>query len=271
MKPIFSIITVNYNNKDGLRKTIQSVINQDFKNFEYIIIDGGSTDGSVEVIKEYADKIDYWVSEPDKGIYNAMNKGILQVHGEYLNFMNSGDLFYNNNVLTKFSTLCNKDIILGKQKFSNGRTEEPPCENFTMMTLFKEHINHQSTFISHKLFTKQKYDENYRIMSDWKFFVDHLIFKNCTFQIIPEYIALYDITGISAQMSETRYHEKGNILQSYLPPRIYKDYINFIKIDSPITYLMPEIFPYPSLERAIIKLIKGIIKIHKIYLKIIAS
>lgn len=79
MKPIFSIITVNYNNKDGLRKTIQSVINQDFKNFEYIIIDGGFTDGCVEIIKEYADKIDYWVSEPDKGIYNAMNKGILQV------------------------------------------------------------------------------------------------------------------------------------------------------------------------------------------------
>lgn len=95
----FSIITINYNNKEGLRKTIESVVGQSFRDFEYIIIDGGSTDGSIEVIKEYAGKVDYWVSEPDKGIYHAMNKGVLQAHGEYLNFMNSGDEFYNNGVL----------------------------------------------------------------------------------------------------------------------------------------------------------------------------
>lgn len=80
----FSIITINYNNKEGLRKTIESVVGQSFRDFEYIIIDGGSTDGSIEVIKEYAGKVDYWVSEPDKGIYHAMNKGVLQAHGEYL-------------------------------------------------------------------------------------------------------------------------------------------------------------------------------------------
>ena len=74
----FSIITINYNNKEGLRKTIESVVGQSFRDFEYIIIDGGSTDGSVEVIKEYAGKVDYWVSESDKGIYHAMNKGVLQ-------------------------------------------------------------------------------------------------------------------------------------------------------------------------------------------------
>ena len=72
----YSIITVNYNNKEGLRKTIESVINQTFQDFEYIVIDGGSTDGSLEVINHYAEKITYWVSEPDKGVYNAMNKGI---------------------------------------------------------------------------------------------------------------------------------------------------------------------------------------------------
>ena len=77
----FSIITINYNNKEGLRKTIESVVGQSFRDFEYIIIDGGSTDGSIEVIKEYAGKVDYWVSEPDKGIYHAMNKGVLQAHG----------------------------------------------------------------------------------------------------------------------------------------------------------------------------------------------
>jgi glycosyltransferase involved in cell wall biosynthesis len=86
-----SVITINYNNAIGLRKTIESVVNQTFRDYEYIIIDGGSTDGSVDVIKEYADKIDYWVSEPDKGIYNAMNKGVAAAHGEYTNFLNSGD------------------------------------------------------------------------------------------------------------------------------------------------------------------------------------
>ena len=83
-----SVITINFNNRDGLRKTIESVVNQTYKDFEYIVIDGGSTDGSVDVIKEYTDRIDYWVSEPDKGIYNAMNKGIDVAQGEYCLFLN---------------------------------------------------------------------------------------------------------------------------------------------------------------------------------------
>lgn len=97
---IISIITINYNNKVGLKKTIESVIQQDFNSFEFIVIDGGSTDGSYDVIQEYRNYIDYWVSEPDKGIYNAMNKGITIARGEYCNFMNSGDFFYDKNVLS---------------------------------------------------------------------------------------------------------------------------------------------------------------------------
>ena len=92
MKKI-SIITINYNNCEGLRRTIESVVNQTCRDFEYIIIDGGSTDGSVDVIKRYADNIDYWVSEPDKGIYNAMNKGIRMATGDYVQILNSGDMF----------------------------------------------------------------------------------------------------------------------------------------------------------------------------------
>ena len=86
----YSIITVNYNNKEGLRNTIESVIHQTYRDFEFIVIDGGSTDGSAEVLKEYDSQITYWVSEKDKGIYNAMNKGIAKATGDYLNFMNSG-------------------------------------------------------------------------------------------------------------------------------------------------------------------------------------
>ena len=96
-----SIITINYNDKIGLSKTINSVLNQSWQKFEFIVIDGGSNDGGLEVIEQNKDKIDYWVSEPDKGVYNAMNKGIKVAKGEYLIFMNSGDTFYDDNVLEK--------------------------------------------------------------------------------------------------------------------------------------------------------------------------
>ena len=94
-----SIITINYNNARGLERTIKSVICQTFTNYEYIIVDGGSTDGSLEVINKYADHISKWVSEPDEGIYNAMNKGTRMASGEYFNYMNSGDCFCDAHVL----------------------------------------------------------------------------------------------------------------------------------------------------------------------------
>src|SRR5574339_979809 len=94
-----SIITVNYNDKAGLEKTLRSVTSQTLKDFEYVVIDGGSNDGSKELIESYADKIDYWVSEPDKGVYSAMNKGIKAATGEFVIFMNGGDLFYDTQVL----------------------------------------------------------------------------------------------------------------------------------------------------------------------------
>jgi len=108
----FSIITVNYNNKTGLFNTIKSVINQTFSDFEFIIIDGGSDDGSIEVIKEYSDRITYWVSERDNGIYNGMNKGIVQAKGDYVNFMNSGDTFYSNNTLENVYSMMNYNYII---------------------------------------------------------------------------------------------------------------------------------------------------------------
>ena len=109
-----SIITVNYNDAEGLERTIKSVMSQSFKDFEFIIIDGGSTDASVDVIKKYEDKIDYWVSERDGGIYPGMNKGLRQAKGEYVNFMNGGDSYYSPDVLNAiFALNSNADIITG--------------------------------------------------------------------------------------------------------------------------------------------------------------
>ena len=121
----YSIITVNYNNKDGLRKTIESVIHQTFRDFEFIVIDGGSTDGSAEVLKEYDAQIDYWVSEPDNGVYYAMNKGTRQAHGDYLNFMNSGDCLYDEKVLEHLSAKgLSADIIVGRDYHFNETTQQ---------------------------------------------------------------------------------------------------------------------------------------------------
>ena len=112
------IITVNFNHKEGLKNTIVSVINQkSFNDYEFIVIDGGSSDGSKDIIEKYARHIDYWVSEKDEGIYNGMNKGIRVAKGDYLIFMNSGDTFYNDHVLKDvFCVDRNADFITGNHE-----------------------------------------------------------------------------------------------------------------------------------------------------------
>jgi glycosyltransferase involved in cell wall biosynthesis len=234
----FSVITINYNNREGLRQTIESVIGQSFSDYEYIIIDGGSTDGSVEVIKEYADKIDYWVSEPDNGIYNAMNKGILQAHGEYLNFMNSGDCFHDTSVLEKVNIVAKADLVLGRD-YRNGcddRGHGFGKQNISLVDLWKEPINHQSAFIRRCLFEKYMYDESYEIFADQKFFADVLIRDNCSFQNIEMIVVDYDENGLSANslLLDT---ERTRIFRELLPERVLVDYELFMNrygLDAPI-------------------------------------
>ena len=132
--------------------TIRSVLGQTYKDFEYVIIDGGSTDGSVEVIKKYASRIDYWVSEPDKGIYNAMNKGIKKASGDYLNFMNSGDAYHSPSTLEIIEGLhSNADIIIGGYyETERGVAHVIPQQEITLLTLMKYTINHQASFYNRK-------------------------------------------------------------------------------------------------------------------------
>ena len=112
-----TIITISYNAVLGIERTINSVITQTYSNLQYIIIDGGSTDGTVDIIKKYADKIDYWVSEPDSGIYYAMNKGIAIADGDWINFMNAGDYFVDRNVIEQIfqhNIECTDNVIYRK-------------------------------------------------------------------------------------------------------------------------------------------------------------
>lgn len=225
-----SIITINYNNKEGLDHTIKSVVGQSTNNFEYIIIDGGSTDGSLDVINLYSNRISHWISEKDHGIYNAMNKGISIANGKYCLFLNSGDYLYDNNVVSELLSHTEEkdDFIIGRVFFSNTGEYSNVDQNLTMLRFFQSSIPHPSTLIKRSLLLQNKYDENYRIVSDWKFFIQELILKNASFRILNTVVACFDSTGISSQNIRLVEKERNLVLNELLPNRIRIDYLRFI-------------------------------------------
>lgn len=223
----YSVITINYNNCLGLRKTIESVISQTYDDYEFIIIDGGSIDGSVDIINEFVKGISYWVSEKDHGIYHAMNKGVAQAHGNYCIFMNSGDCFYNNSVLrTIHSVASNEDIIVGKVavKKKGMIISPPPKDELTFYHLYSGSVPHQGAFIRTDLLRKYPYDETLRISSDWKFFVQTMILDNCHVRFLDEYVAKYDVNGLSSDNPKLMREEKEIVLKELFPPRVLADY-----------------------------------------------
>ncbi|GHU69645.1 glycosyl transferase [Bacteroidia bacterium] len=223
-----SIITINFNNAEGLQKTIESVISQSFTDFEYIIIDGGSTDGSVDVIEAYADRITYWISEPDKGIYNAMNKGILQAKGEYCLFLNSGDFLYKDTVLQNAAAkMSDADVIYGNafnvDNDKKIRSNILISSQLSMRNFYASSILHPATFIKKKLFESSLYDEQYHVISDWYFFVQKIIFENCTTQYLNMNISCVVPAGESLQ-NPIHWTERKKAMDVLLPQRIQKDY-----------------------------------------------
>lgn len=199
-----SIITVNLNNLEGLKRTYESIVSQTFKNYEWLVIDGGSTDGSKEFIEQHQDKFSYWCSEPDKGIYNAMNKGIVRAKGEYLNFMNSGDCFASENTLTEvFCTPQTADILYGYMLVStiNGNVffMRSMKEELHWYDLYTSTLPHQSSFIKRVLFEKiGLYDENFKIGSDARWFITAFIKYGVSYKFIPRKIAIFEGGGISS-------------------------------------------------------------------------
>jgi glycosyltransferase involved in cell wall biosynthesis len=202
-----SIITINFNNAAGLYKTIESVTNQTFTNYEYIIIDGGSTDGSVEVIKEYSDKITYWVSDSDNGIYDAMNKGIEKIKGDYVLFLNSGDIFSSINVLKNFASIKPKeDLLYGRTFLSIDNkiiSETTYPDSLRGMELFEYTINHQSTFYNAQIFKTSKYDLSYSILADWVLMMDLIFKQKISYRRLDFNICIYDLTGFSSRLENS--------------------------------------------------------------------
>lgn len=247
----YSIITINYNNKDGLEKTINSVLGQTCHDYQFIIIDGGSTDGSVDIIKKYADHIDYWVSESDKGRYNAMNKGIKQATGDYLNFMNSGDTFHSSRVLEDITNMnYAEDIITGgfyDQEKGIKHIIKP--QKVTLLTMRKNTFNHQATFYKKELFQKRLYDENYIIQSDAKFNYLSIIYDNCSVRITDYIVADYDFNGISSNLAIVD-KEWDQLLAELFPPRILEDYKSmFTPAEVPLVKLLLDLKASPTIQR----------------------
>lgn len=221
-----SIITVNLNNREGLRKTIDSVVGQTFRDFEWIVIDGGSTDGSRELIERYADHFAYWVSEPDKGIYNAMNKGIRVAQGEYLQFLNSGDRLVDERTLERcFAHEFTADIVYGDLYIANHEDIEELryTEELSLRYFLHGTICHNSTFIKRNLLVDEPYDENLRIVADWKSFLLQVI-ENRRFEHIDEFIIYYDANGISTHEYEISRQERQSIPKDIVPAMILQDY-----------------------------------------------
>jgi len=201
--PTISIITVVYNGALYLENTIQNVVNQTYSNIEFIIVDGGSSDGTMNIVKRYSNKITKWVSEPDKGIYDAMNKGITFATGDWIIFMNAGDTFVDMNVLTKvaeFTSNQKADIIFGNVAIiSNDDTKTVRVLKNTLPFLLRKMICHQCIFYSKPIFGRMgNYDTQFKFIADFA----HLMrarFSNMIIKKIDLVISNYRLDGVSAK------------------------------------------------------------------------
>ncbi len=218
-----SIITINLNNEVGLKRTIRSVITQDFKNFEFLIIDGGSNDGSKKLIEEYADKINYCVSESDNGIYHAMNNGIKQANGEYLLFLNSGDeLLATDSLSSIINFLKNDDLIYTNLVIHDSKStyirEYPSTLSFNYF--LTDSLPHPATFIKKSLFDKTGlYNEDLKICSDWGFFINAICKYNVSYKHIDTAISKFYFDGISSSPEHAQLiqQERRKVLERDFP------------------------------------------------------
>ena len=218
--PLLSIITINRNNAGGLQKTFNSILSLNFDDFEYIIIDGASTDGSVEIINNFCsnphikEKISFWVSESDSGIYNAMNKGLSHAKGYLVCMMNSGDVFFPHALdnLQKLSTENPEAILYGATKRScNDEFIDVICSNANKLETTG--LCHQAVFIPLALHKKHGfYNENYKICADYDFLLKCFLADE-KFIFTDSIVCTFDLSG--ASQSPERLKEKLLIQKKY--------------------------------------------------------
>jgi len=231
-----SIITINWNNASGLKKTMESVIGQSCQEFEYLVIDGGSTDGSVDIIKQFESTPNLqWVSEKDKGIYNAMNKGINKAKGEYLQFLNSGDSLVDRdvvkNILEEIENNGHPDILVGNvledygKKILRGTYDS---KNLDMWFFFSRSIHHNSSFIKRKMFDQYgTYDESLWISSDWKWFLNVVGIKKVEPIFVNVDVVLFNMEGVSVTNHEKLLNERMQVLNEMIDPNLIDVFLRY--------------------------------------------
>lgn len=215
-----SVITVSYNAVNCIEKTIQSVISQNISDFEYIVIDGASNDGTRAILETYKTFITKCISEPDSGIYDAMNKAISLAEGDYCIFMNAGDTFASSHVL--------KDVlpVLGSYDIYNGnaiyikdkkiRWYRKAQKDISLPFFYKSSICHQATFIRTSLLKKYKYDESLRMVSDWKFWIESICKGKATYLPINIDICYFDMSGLTNTQTERGAKERMSVINALL-------------------------------------------------------
>ena len=233
--PTLTIITICYNIKDEIERTCESIVNQTWQDFEWIVVDGGSTDGTVDILKKYAYRIDKLISEKDKGIYNAMNKGIKLAHGEWLSFMNGGDCFAARDVLEKVfaGKEYDADVLYGNVKMF--RTDgsiyiRTYPDKLSKRFFYKDIINHQASFIKRDLFNKYGlYNENYRIVSDWEKWIIFAYHK-CKYEHLNMIITNFWRNGIGSVMTKSHLAERADVHYKYYCRRKKYNLFGFIPL-----------------------------------------
>jgi glycosyltransferase involved in cell wall biosynthesis len=225
-----SIITINFNNDAGLQLTIESVVKQSFINYEFLIIDGGSTDESISILKKYQNMNIHWVSEKDAGIYNAMNKGILKAKGEYILFLNSGDWLKNEHVLKKvFSSGSSADIMYGNMiiNWGGGKTKKGIMpDEISLYQMYTDTLWHPVSFIKSSLFAKYGlYDESFKLVGDYEFFFRTIIGEKVSTEHLNISISVFEMDGLSSRP------ENRDILKSERR-RVIERFLNEAQIES---------------------------------------
>lgn len=225
-----SVITVSFNAVSCIERTIKSVISQRYNDFEYIIVDGQSNDGTIEIIQKYHAYISKWISEPDRGIYNAMNKAVRICSGEYCIFMNAGDMFVNPLVLKQVSLFLDDgfDVLTGCEiSTKNGKIVDyvKPPQKATLKHFFVTSISHQASFIKRSLLLEYPYDEHLKLVSDWKFWLQTLVLDGKSYRSIDVDVCVFNHDGMTYAFSDIGNMERKEVLMSLLPKDVYEEYV----------------------------------------------
>ncbi|MGV8093830.1 MAG: glycosyltransferase family 2 protein [Mangrovibacterium sp.] len=238
-----SVITINRNNADGLKKTVESVLNQSWKEFEYIIIDGNSTDTSLDIIKNCRHHSGWtafkWLSEPDTGVYQAMNKGIRMATGEYIHFLNSGDWLINNLAYEQLDAMTswNTDVIYGNkiEVYKDGKevlNKGLAKSNLGFDDVYRGCIPHTAAFTKRELFQRfGLFDESYKIVSDTLFFLKAIGFGQCSSEYVDCSVSYFDMQGMSkrADTLSIREREWKDAREKVMSPRLMETYEFYLK------------------------------------------